>query len=132
MAGAMLGRGEAQVMRLACLYAVLDQSNVIRLEHLQAALAVWSYAEASVRYIFGDSTGDPVADEILRALKNCPDGMTRTELHNLFGRHQPAGRISKALTLLLEHGLARRETEQTGGKPAERWWATAKKANLAK
>ena len=65
----ILGRAEAQVLRLALVYALLDRSAFIDAPHLLAALACWDYAEASARYIFGDTLGDPVADEILRALR---------------------------------------------------------------
>src|SRR5438309_1857285 len=57
MAGAMTSRAEAQVMRLAMIYALLDCSEAIRVEHLEAALAVWQYAEASVNHVFGGSAG---------------------------------------------------------------------------
>ena len=50
--GAVTARAEAQVMRLACLYAILDFSEVIKLEHLLAGLSVWNYCEQSARYIF--------------------------------------------------------------------------------
>ena len=63
--GAMLGRAEAQVMRLACLYALLDRSKVVKRVHLEAALALWDYSERSARYIFGSSLGDKTADRIL-------------------------------------------------------------------
>jgi hypothetical protein len=55
--GAVTARAEAQVMRLACLYALLDLSNIIRLEHLSAGLALWGYCEQSARYIFGETQG---------------------------------------------------------------------------
>jgi len=45
MTGAIIGRAEAQTMRLACLYALLDNSDLVRVEHLQAALALWDFAE---------------------------------------------------------------------------------------
>ena len=124
--GAMIARAEAQVMRLACLYAILDCSNVIRLEHLKAALACWKYCEDSARFIFGESLGDPVADEIHRALKGNSEGMTRTELYNYFGRNRKSEQIGKALALLQENGLAncRKEPPETGGKrPIERWFS---------
>ena len=54
--------------------------------HLRAALACWAYAERSARFIFGDTLGDPVADEILRALRQQPAGMTRNEIRDLFDR----------------------------------------------
>src|SRR5215213_1583672 len=67
--GAVVGRAEAQVLRLATLYAVMDESQTIEYEHLTAALALWEYAEESARYIFGDATGDPVADSLMEALR---------------------------------------------------------------
>ncbi len=98
MAGALLARAEAHVMRLACLYALLDGAAVVRAGHLLAALALWGYVEQSVFHVFGDSTGDPTADEVLRLLQASPGGMTRTELFNHFGRNLPSDRIGRALT----------------------------------
>lgn len=122
--GAIISRAEAQVLRLSCIYALLDSSAVIRTEHLQAALAVWEYAEASARFIFGDALGDPVADEILRALRQSSAGLTRTEIRDLFGRNKPGLQILRALATLQEHGLAQFATEPTEGRPAERWFAS--------
>jgi hypothetical protein len=51
--GAILGRAEAQTVRLALLYALLDRNDQIGVAHLNAALSVWSYCEASAGYIFG-------------------------------------------------------------------------------
>lgn len=122
--GAVVSRAEAQVTRLALLYALLDCSYVIRRVHLKAALALWRYAEASARHIFGDALGDPVADQILVALRSrFPEGLTRTEISALFGRNRSAERIGAALLLLLKHGLARFQPESTPGRSAERWFA---------
>jgi hypothetical protein len=66
MLGAITSRAESQTRRLACLFALLDCSVVVGAPHLRAALAVWEYAEASARFIFGEALGDPVADDILR------------------------------------------------------------------
>jgi hypothetical protein len=124
MAGALLARAEAHVIRLACLYACLDMSETIRAPHLAAALALWDYCEQSVRYVFGDSTGDPVADAILRALRiHSADGLSRTEISTLFDRNESRQRIAQALALLLEARLARHEPQQSGGRPTERWYA---------
>ena len=105
--GAVVGRAEAQVVRLAALYAVMDESHTIELDHLNAALALWDYVEESARYIFGDTTGDPVADQVAEALRAAGQaGLTRTETRDLFGRHKSAERIDRALTLLLKTGRA--------------------------
>lgn len=122
--GAVVGRAEAHVMRLAALYAVMGESHEIEREHLLGALALWDYSDKSARYIFGDATGDPVADQILSALRAAgKDGMTRTEISNLFGRNMRSERIAQALSLLLGAGRVRSKTHQTGGRQAERWYA---------
>lgn len=122
--GAVTGRAEAQTLRLACCYALLDRSDVIRVEHLRAALAVWQYCEHSARFIFGDSLGDPAADTILRALRADSAGLTRTEVSKLFARNLSAGELGRALDVLREYGLATCQREESAaGRPVERWFA---------
>lgn len=126
--GAVTARAAAQVMRLSCIYALLDCSAWIKPQHLEAALAVWKYCEDSARYIFGNRTGDKLADDILQALRDAaPDGLTRTDISNLQGRNVNAGRISGALASLAEAGLAysRSEKAENAKRPTERWFATA-------
>ena len=44
------------------------------------------YSNDSVRHIFGDRTGNGIADTILQALRANPSGLTRTQINNeLFG-----------------------------------------------
>jgi hypothetical protein len=123
--GAVTARAEAQVMRLALVYALMDGSSVISLAHLRAALEVWRYCFASARYVFGSTIGDPVADEILSALRRSEDGLTRTEISaRVFGRNRSADQISHALDALQRAGLAYPHTDtSTGGRHAERWYA---------
>ena len=121
--GAMTARAEAQVMRIACIYALLDFSSVIRVEHLMAALAVWDYADASAEYIFGKRMGDPAADRIVDALLQSPNGMTRTDISDLFGRNKSADDIDRALRHIKSAGRAQCAQETTGGRSVERWTA---------
>ncbi len=123
--GAITSRAEAQVMRLALLYAALDGSASITEPHLAAALEVWRYCEDSARYVFGDATGDPVADEILTALRTAgAAGMTRTEIRDLFSRHR-GDRVGGALAALAAADLATCSDEATRGRPVQRWYADA-------
>ena len=125
MVGAMTSRAEAQVMRLACLYALLDLSSVIKTVHLKAALAVWKYAESSTRYIFGGKLGDPIADTILTSLKDrLPEDLTQTQISKLFHGHQDALKIERALQTLERDGLVTQQTAETGGRPVTCWRAT--------
>jgi hypothetical protein len=121
--GAVISRAEAQVMRLSCLYAVLDKSNTITTDHLLAAIALWDYCEASARYIWGDATGDPVADRILGALRSTDGGLSRTEISDLLLRHTSSSRIDLVLSSLESLNLIKRAREVTGGRPTERWTA---------
>jgi len=62
--------------------------------------------------------------------------MTRTDISDLFKRHQTATSIDSALELLENQSFAQRTREESGGRPIERWFATithaAKEANYAK
>jgi hypothetical protein len=123
--GSVVARGEAQTVRLALIYALLDGADEIGIRHLEAALSVWEYCEASAIHIFGRAVGDPVADEILRALQQAgAAGLTRTAIRDLFGRNKTSDRIGIALQLLQTRGRAKPKTAATGGRPVEVWFAS--------
>ncbi len=126
--GSMTARAEAQVMRLSVLYAMLDMSNDVKIEHLKAALAVWDYCERSAKYVFGNSLGNRIADTLLAELRQAPEaGLTRTEmLHNVFNKNKTASEIADALRLLHDNGLAHRRDDpgNEAGRPTERWFPT--------
>ena len=65
--GAITARAEAQVLRISGLYALLDCSNIVRVEHLRAALALWGYSERSAAWVFELGTGSKNADRICGA-----------------------------------------------------------------
>ncbi|MCC7081806.1 MAG: DUF3987 domain-containing protein [Burkholderiales bacterium] len=121
--GAVTARAEAQCLRMALVFALMDEAEAIDQPHLFAAIAVWERAEASARYIFGSALGDPVADDILRALRVAGSaGMTRTAIRDLFKRHQSAERIGAALELLRRRGFVKCDTRPAdGGRPSEVW-----------
>src|SRR5262249_46455921 len=56
--GAVTARAEAHTLRLAMIYALLDRVGVIARTHIEAALAVWDYCDASAAHIFGSLLGD--------------------------------------------------------------------------
>lgn len=120
--GMLTSRAEAQVTRLSLLYAMLEEADAISETHLRAALALWDYSLRSVAHVFGDSTGNPDADAVLRALRATADGLTRTDISNLFGRNLSASRLDRAFGTLLEQRRAHFRKESTGGRAAERWF----------
>ena len=122
MLGASTARAEAHVCRLALIYALLDSADEIGIEHLEGALAVWSYAASSARWVFGDSLGDPTADDIWALARDRPAGVSRTEVRDLFSRNKKAREIDRALGALVEAGRLQRTSQTDGrGRPAEVW-----------
>ena len=117
--GAAIARGAPQVLRLSMLYALADESAVVRKEHLLAAVALWTYADQSARYVFGYSQGNPIADQILQAVAAAPEGISRSSVYDLCGRHVKQGEVEAALATLQEKGLIRIESRRTQGRPAE-------------
>jgi hypothetical protein len=122
---AVTSRAEAQVSRLACIYALLDQSAIVQRPHLEAALALWCYCEDSARFIFGNSTGDRVADAALSALREAEEvGLTKTDISTIFARNVSAARLNHALTVLESAGRIRCVSEPgESGRPVQRFFA---------
>ena len=114
--GAMTGRAEAQVLRLAMVYALLDEKPQIESIHLEAALALWDYCEKSARYLFGQD--DPIAEAAAKVMKHfdsIPDAqMSRTELGTLLGRDTKLK--DKVISRLLGSGLIDSIEEKTKGR----------------
>jgi hypothetical protein len=67
--------------------------------------------------------GDPIADSILAALRQSPDGLTRTQISEVFGRHVDAPQLARGLQTLQALGLATPEERPTAGRPATTWRA---------
>jgi hypothetical protein len=108
----------------AC-YALCDGCPTIRISHLRSALALWDYAAASVAWATTLALGDPLAERIHSALRTSPDGLTRTQVRDLFNRNHPA------LEHLAQHGKAHQRRQPTAGRPVEIWKATQPTADHA-
>ena len=114
---AMTARTEAQVVRLALVYALLDRSPVIDVPHLRAARALWDYAERSVLHVFGDSTGDRHADALRAQLA---DGPLKWEDAKRALGVRSAAELESAVALLESLGIAERTKARvaTSKRPA--------------
>ncbi|OQX04828.1 MAG: hypothetical protein BWK76_28215 [Desulfobulbaceae bacterium A2] len=114
--GIITNRAEAQVLRLALLYAVLDCKNLIEPAHLQAALAVWRYCEQSAQLIFHGRAADQTQQKILDALVAGP--MTGTELYrDVFKNHTSRERLQQALSELAAAGKICSDQQRGKGRP---------------
>ncbi len=80
---------------------------------------MWRYAEDSAAYLFGGAELDPVAQTIIQALGRGPQ--SQNAIRDLFGRHQPAARLTDVLRDLQERGRITLTEERTGGRPRRVW-----------
>jgi hypothetical protein len=116
--GALLARSEAQIVRLALLYALLDRSSEVGAQHLEAAEATWAYAERSVGHIFGSSTGDRHADALREYLQ---EGALEWESAKRALGLRSAADLREAVAVLVSLGLAEIVTApREGGGRARR------------
>lgn len=133
--GTATARGTVIVLRVALIYALIDRSTVITLAHLEAALALWQFAKASLFFCVPAGAGalDPDARKVLEALDAAgPIGLTRSDLRRSAFRsnNATAERFQKALDALLRNGMASfvSEPSRSGGRRAERWLHARHKA----
>jgi hypothetical protein len=116
--GGLTARAEAQLLRLSVTYAALDGSEIIDVEHLEAAEAVWTYCDATVKQLFGaGSSQDDVAARLLAALADEPNGLDGTQQRDLFSRHASGSHLASARRDLERRGLVVTHRIETGGRP---------------
>jgi hypothetical protein len=122
--GSVTSRAEAQVLRIALIYALLDLSAYIMPAHLEAAEALWDYSESSARYLFSEvvEEGDSIQQRILSFLETGPK--KQTEIYELFNRNVKASDYLAALKSLQSVGrITQQLANQTkgAGRPAVIW-----------
>lgn len=116
LVGAVLGRAEPHVLRLAVIFTLLREAQEIDVTDLEAALAAWDVCDGSARMIFAGRTGDALADRVRDALLP-GETVAMDELHDRLGRHALAAKLRAALGLLVGLGVIRVAQEETGGRP---------------
>lgn len=118
---ALTSRASPYLLRLAMIYALLDQSPTITDVHLRAAAALWDYSEASVAHIWGATLGDDALDRLYSGVKSAgDDGMTRTQVSQLFSKNKGKAELDSLVTQLVDLGLATVSCPpSTGGRPAQ-------------
>lgn len=132
LAGAVTGRHEAQVARLALVYALADRSSAVGVAHLDAAIALADYARRSAIWALGDSTGNRHADVLRRMLEEGEIGWREAKL--ALGLRTAAD-MAEVVEVLVSAGLAevvRVPREGPGGRPRQVVRGRAKGAKGAK
>ena len=78
-----------------------------------------AHCSDSAAFIFGQSLGNPLANAILEALRSHPEGMTRTDINNHYGRNKTKAALDGAIAVALRNGSLRIEKRETAGRVAE-------------
>lgn len=123
LVGSITARGRDYVMKLACLYALLDCSAIVRVVHLRAALAAWQYCADSARFIFG-GRDDERSERILRTIRAAgSDGIARSKItKGVFNGHISKDDLSRLLQGLQSRRLVTKEIIQPASGPRMEVW----------
>ncbi len=117
--GLTTSRAEAQVRRIACLYALADCRDAVDLRHLRAALAVWDYADRSAAYLFGghDAPAKPADDvaELVAVVESLGGRATLNDLRFKKRKYRAAGVVDGIVTRAITAGRLRWSTDGPGG-----------------
>ncbi len=119
-------RARPQVVRLSLLYALADRSPVIRLSHLEAALAVWGHCRRSCERLFRpDEPAGRVADDFTRVegVIAAQPGVSQADLWRQVRLEER--RRAEVTDWLVLNGRVYSRTEGTGGRPVTRWYPGA-------
>lgn len=112
-------RGAPYCLRIAAVYAVLDARRKIQPEDLVAAAALVRYSIASARHVLDRRHRDPRLDRIRRALDGAgPDGLTRTQVSELFSRNLKRDQLDLLLEELLRDDTYEKSEIRGAGRPA--------------
>lgn len=125
--GGFFDREFTHVMRLAVLYALADASPHLEMEHVRAAVALWTYCARSAETIFSIPVGttkpdiDPrrrgqVWDVLYRSY---PEWLATTQLNDAFSRNVGKNRtdIAAVADSLVTDGQAEVRKVGTKGRP---------------
>jgi hypothetical protein len=117
--GAILGRAEPQLLRLSMLAALARESDVVDVEDLAAALALWQYADETVRMLFSGCE-DPLVSRLIEAIRSDP-GISRSALHRATAKTMPSAKFVATLEQAAATGAVESERVETAGRPREIW-----------
>lgn len=128
IAGALLVRTEIYARMFAMIFALLDKTNVIEVQHIKAALAWIDYWRASVIYIFQTLSAKAEAErlnetgvEVLEFIRQQP-ACTRTAITVGFKNKMTSGQITAVLNHLMNAApplIRQQQIPRSDGKPGK-------------
>ena len=115
LVGTVINRGEAQVLRLSMIYALLGNSVTIDSNHLNSALSFWEYCEDSAKFIFSGRESKSYKEVILKSLVEGPK--SKTDLFRIFKNKMRKEIINETMKDLIATGRIISYGIETGRKP---------------
>jgi len=120
--GATIARAEAQTLRLALIFALLDCSGAIKPAHLRQAVAVWQYCRDSAAYLFGAMSTDKMVERVAKIITEAgAEGISQADLSKALNRHVKGDRLAAILAELQAAGRVTQTRVDTPGRPAVIW-----------
>jgi hypothetical protein len=110
--GKATARLSVHALKVAMLYAVLDDDKAIRVPHLRAALSLIAHADRTAFELFGRTATVALGEEppharLLGLARSRPDGINKTDAFRLFSNKRKAAEIDADFALLTENGFGR-------------------------
>lgn len=121
---ALLARGRPMIPRIALVYALLDGSQAVDAEHLQAARALWAYTEESIHWLYGQLDDQEEVERLMAWLAEAGDaGRSKSEVYNDFAkRHKKAAEQAfETIGLLIRDGIVSQDARTGRGRPSTRF-----------
>jgi Bifunctional DNA primase/polymerase, N-terminal/Protein of unknown function (DUF3987) len=109
LAGAMIARSAAHIRRLALIYTLLDEYDVVETRHLQAAKKMWDYCQESAKFIFTGTTADQ--DRIIGFVRRNREVTVPQITQEVFHKHKRADWVETQVNSLVQNrsaGITRR------------------------
>lgn len=120
MHSALTSRAEAHAAKLSLIYALMDGCSRIEVEHHRAGLALWDYADQSLRQLFPpNATGDPIANRILELARLNGGRLPWSGIYEQ-GHKLKAPDVDAAVETLVSRGLVTVEEHPRGDGTAGR------------
>lgn len=117
--GSVTSRAEAQVVRLALLFSLLDGGEEIGLNHLQAAEALWHYCRDSAKWAFMESRFSKDARKLLEGLNSAGSkGLTRSQIISGIFSNNIASSALDGVFREIENFMEVECNQATGGAPS--------------
>jgi hypothetical protein len=117
------------------IFALIDGTETISVEHQKAALAIWEFCESSALRLFGGTDDDEDEDDsldarIVRTIRK-REGIARNDLRNAVGTRITKTEYDSAYARLESKGSIRIEVDRSSSRPTQRFYTATETSNRA-